>query len=584
MILASLVSLYDRRAQLGDDNAQPAPLGFESKEIPFVIEIDGDGRFIQFRDLRQGDGNARRPKPRIVPQGEKKTSGVRANLLWDTAEYVLGCPVDVKGKVSNPRRLNEQHAAFRQRIDALPASTRDDAGIAAVLAFLDALDPGQLCRDPLWEEIRTSNPLLSFQLTGDAELVCQREPVRRAALAQFGAAAADGVCLVTGERVAIERLHPAIKGVWGAQTSGANIVSFNQDAFASYGKSQGANAAVGKDAAAKYTTALNDLLARGSRQRAQVGDASMVFWSERDSAMEQHDFLSLLGIAQEDDPAANSEHVARLYEAVRSGRYADADEAGQRFYVLGLGPNAARLSVRFWHVDTISGLAERFARWFDDTALDHGPNQPDTLSLTLLLRACALQGKLDHLPPSLGADILRAVLAGGAYPHTWLQAALRRCRAEQRIDYPRAAAIKACLNRMAAVDKEKLAVSLDPDNRNVAYRLGRLFAVLERIQEEAMPGISTTIRERYFASASSNPQVVFPTLNRLKNHHLAKLDNRGRAQNLEKLVGAIVDGLPADEPFPASLTLADQGRFAVGYYHQRQHASTYRATQQETAA
>ncbi|MCG6117661.1 MAG: type I-C CRISPR-associated protein Cas8c/Csd1 [Aquimonas sp.] len=585
MILQSLVELYDRRAKLSDANEQPAPLGFESKEIPFLIEIDSGGRFLQFRDVRQGEGKARRARPRIVPQGEKKTSGVKANLLWDTAEYVLGCPVELKGKASKPERLREQHLAFRQRIEGLPESARSDAGVAAVLAFLDGLDLEQLARDPLWEEIRTNNPLMSFRLSIDDDLVCQRPAVVAACRSLLSASDNDGLCLVNGEPAAIERLHAAIKGVWGAQTSGANIVSFNQASFASYGKSQGANAPVGKDAAAKYTTALNDLLARNSRQRAQVGDTSMVFWSEQDSAMEQGDFLSLLGIAQEDDPAAHTDRVAKLYAAVRTGQYVQLPEAQQRFFVLGLAPNAARLSVRFWHVDTIAGMANRFANWFKDIELAHGPNQPDALPLTRLLRACALQGKLDNLPPNLGGDIMRSILTGTVYPQSWLQAALRRCRAEQEIDYPRATALKACLNRMAIDDKEKLTVSLDQENTNVAYRLGRLFAVLERIQEEANPGLNATIRDRYFGSASSNPLAVFPTLNRLKNHHLAKIDSRGRAQNLEKLVGSIIDGLPADAPFPPSLALADQGRFAVGYYHQRQHASTYRTVnEQETAA
>jgi len=586
MILQSLVELYNRRAKLSDANEQPAPLGFESKEILFLIEIDSGGRFLQFRDVRQGEGKARRARPRIVPQGEKKTSGVKANLLWDTAEYVLGCPVELKGKASKPERLREQHLAFRQRIENLPEPARSDAGVAAVLAFLDALDLEQLARDPLWEEIRTSNPLMSFRLVHDDDLVCQRPAVVAACRSLLSASDNDGLCLVSGEPAPIERLHAAIKGVWGAQTSGANIVSFNQASFASYGKSQGANAPVGKDAAAKYTTALNDLLARNSRQRAQVGDTSMMFWSEQDSAMEQGDFLSLLGIAQEDDPAAHTDRVAKLYAAVRTGQYAQLPEARQRFFVLGLAPNAARLSVRFWHVDTIAGMSARFARWFEDIALAHGPNQPDALSLNSLLRACALQGKLDNLPPSLGSDILRAVLTGAAYPQSWLHAALRRFRAERRgersIDYPRVAALKACLNRMATNDKERLTVSLDPDNTDIAYRLGRLFAVLERIQEEANPRINATIRDRYFGAASSNPMTVFPTLLRLKNHHLGKL-GKGRAKNLETLIGSITDALPGSNPFPAVFDLAAQGRFAVGYYHQRQDSSTYRNHQENAA-
>ncbi|MCU0757267.1 MAG: type I-C CRISPR-associated protein Cas8c/Csd1 [Xanthomonadales bacterium] len=181
MILQSLVDLYDRRSQLSDTNDQPAPLGFENKEIPFLIEIDSQGNFLQFMDVRLGTGKAKRAKPRTVPQGEKKTSGVKANLLWDTAEYVLGCPVELKGKVSKPDRLREQHSAFRQRILELPTEAQTDVGIQAVLSFLDLLDIERLAREPLWEEIRTTNPLMSFQLSGDdSGMVCQRAAVRSA--------------------------------------------------------------------------------------------------------------------------------------------------------------------------------------------------------------------------------------------------------------------------------------------------------------------------------------------------------------------------------------------------------------------
>ncbi len=585
MILQSLVELYERRAKLSDANEQPAPLGFESKEIPFFIEIDRNGRFVQFRDVRQSEGKARWAKRWIVPKDAERSSNVAAALLWGTAEYVLGCHVELRSKSSNPKRVRKQHGAFIERIERLPAEARSDAGVAAVLAFLSALNMQQLAREPLWPEIRTSNPLMTFLC--DGHLVCQRPAVVAACEEEVAASDAVGICLQSGEQAPIERLHKGIKGVRGAQTSGAKLVSFNEDSFASYGKSQGANAPLSKSAAAKYTTALNDLLARDSRQCTHIGDKvahmSMVFWSEQDSAMEQGDFLSLLGITQEDDPAAFTDRVAKLYAAVRTGQYAQMPEARQRFYVLGLAPSAARLSVRFWHVDTIAGMSARFARWFEDIALAHSPNQPEALSLNSLLRACALQGKLDNLPSSLGSDILRAVLTGAAYPQSWLHAALRRFRAERRgersIDYPRVAVLKACLNRMATKDKERLTVSLDPDNTNIPYRLGRLFAVLERIQEEANPRINTTIRDRYFGAASSNPMTVFPTLLRLKNHHVTKL-GRGRAKNLEALIGSITDALPSSNPFPAVFDLAAQGRFAVGYYHQRQDSSTYRNPQE----
>lgn len=575
MILQSLVDLYDRRAGSPDRAERPAPIGFEAKAIAFILEIDRDGRLVQISDMRQQDGKRLVGAEELVPQGTKKTSGVAANLLWDSAEYVLGCAVVLKGKATSVERLRQQHAAFRMRIETLPESAKTDDGVRAVLAFLDQLNLDNLSRLPTWEVIRTTNPTMTFRLTHDAELVCQRVAVRQAWLDQLSAEAPDRFCLVSGAQAAIERLHPPIKGVWGARTSGANIVSFNLEAFNSYGKSQGDNAPVGKTSAAKYTTALNDLLARDSRQRVQVGDTSTVFWAERRNRFED-DFLLMIGEPRKDEPTAGVERVRSLYQSIHDGRYLGEVCGDDRFFVLGLAPNAARLAVRFWHVDTVGALVRRFAQWFDDTAIDHGPNQPDHLSLFRLLTACAVQGKAENVPPNLGGDVLRAILAGTIYPQSWLHAVVRRCRANQAVDHPRAAAIKACLNRQASNHEEKLTVSLDPDNNHVAYRLGRLFAVFERIQEEANPGINSTVRDRYFGAASSNPLVVFPTLNRLKNHHLSKLESRGRARNLEKLIGEIVDGLPGAQPFPATMSLADQGRFAVGYYHQRQHSSTYR--------
>ena len=231
MILQALADYY-RRKQADPDPSQRLPAyGFEEKEIPFILEIDGEGRLVQILDTRSGEGKKKTARRFLVPKAVKKTSGVAANLLWDTAEYVLG--IDTRGK---PNRVAEQHAAFRARIDALPDAVKADAGVAAVLKFLDRIDIDALAANPAWEEIKTTNPLLSFRLHGDVELVCQRPAVTVLAADE----PEDGVavmCLVSGEQAAPERLHAAIKGVWGAQSSGANIVSFNLDAFNSYGKS-----------------------------------------------------------------------------------------------------------------------------------------------------------------------------------------------------------------------------------------------------------------------------------------------------------------------------------------------------------
>lgn len=569
MILQALHHLYERRAHSSNAVERPAPLGFEEKEIPFVIEIDPEGQLIQIRDTRRIEGKKKIARAEQVPQGVKKTSGIAANLLWDPAEYVLGIDVEVKGKIGKPERVREQHAAFYSRILSLPDAVLQDAGVKAVVAFLDTIDLGVLEKIAVWEEIRTTNPLLSFRLQGDAELVCQRPAVREAWLEGASSDVPDGTCLITGDSATIERLHSAIKNVWGAQSSGANIVSFNLDAFSSYGKQQGANAPVGKNAAAMYTTALNDLLARDSRQRIQVGDASTVFWSDEKNALED-DFALLFGEPGKDDPARDVDRLKALYQSILGGKYAEDVGAATRFYVLGLAPNAARISVRFWHVDTVGGCAGKIAQHFRDICIAHGPNESDTPSLFRLLASCAAQGKADNIPPNLNGDVMRAILEGLPYPQSWLQAALRRCRAEQDVGYLRAAIIKACLNRLTRsrhTGEKELPVSLDETNPNVAYRLGRLFATLEKIQEETSPGLNATIRERYYGAACSAPVTVFSTLLRLKNHHLAKLESRGRATQFERLIGQIIGGV-AD--FPAQLALADQGRFAIGYYHQRQ--------------
>lgn len=577
MILHALADYY-RRKQADPDPAGRLPAyGFEEKELPFILEIDAAGRLVQILDTRSGDGKKKTAQRFLVPRAVKKTSGVAANLLWDTAEYVLG--IDTRGK---PKRVAEQRAAFRARIDALPETAQADAGIAAVSAFLDGIDLDALAVSPAWEEIKTTNPLLSFRLHGDVELVCQRPAVTVLA-AQEPDEEVTVTCLVSGEPAAPERLHAAIKGVWGAQSSGANVVAFNLDAFNSYGKSQGANAPVGKAAAFAYTTALNHLLGKGSRQRIQVGDASTVFWAEEPHELESA-LPDLFGEPPKDEPDRGTDALRALYRAVDTGRFAVGSDA-TRFYVLGLAPNAARIAVRFWETATAIELARRIRQHFDDIAVARSPRDPEHLSLFRLLAATAVQGKADNIPPRLGGELMRAILEGLPYPATLLNAAVQRCRAEQQVTYPRAAAIKGWLNRDARRQRvsnptrEEFSPMLDPDHPSAAYRLGRLFATLEKIQEEASPGLNATIRDRYYGAASATPVAVFTTLLRLKNHHLGKL-HTGRATQMEKLIGEILAGIG---DFPRHLNLPDQGRFALGYYHQRQAFFTKRAAESTEA-
>ena len=563
MILQALSDYYRRKCDDSDPAQRLPAFGLEQKEIPFILEISTDGELLQLRDTRELQGKKKVARVFRVPQGIKKTSGVAANLLWDTLEYVLG--VDTKGK---PERVAEQHAAFRARIEVLPEVAREDAGIQAVLRFLHRRDVAQLERQPAWNEALEGNAVMSFRLHGDQDLVCQRPAVVQAALSAAGADdAPQAMCLVTGERAPVERLHASIKGVWGAQTSGANIVSFNARAFESYGKTerQGENAPVSRAAAFAYTTALNHLLRKDSPQRMQVGDASTVFWAER-----QDPFETIFGDIFQDNPDGGTTAVRALLDAVHSGQWGESDE-NLHYHVLGLAPNAARISIRFYHCITLSELGQCIAQHFEDLSLARGPHDPQYPSLFRLLTAVALQNKADNIPPNLGGAIVDALLAGpdAPYPSLWLNAAVGRCRAEQNVNYLRAAAIKACLNRHIrfpqSTEKEFLPM-LDLSNTHPAYRLGRLFAVLEKIQEEASPGLNATIRDRYYGAASSTPVAVFTTLLRLKNAHLKKL-SAGRTAQFEKLLGEVL--APVTD-FPKHLPLPDQGRFALGYYHQRQ--------------
>jgi CRISPR-associated protein Csd1 len=449
------------------------------------------------------------------------------------------------------------------------------------VAFLNANPVEQVVRMEAYAEIAATNPVLTFRLIDDTTLVSQRlgvAPHLVAGTTEGETTEAGGglkaMCLITGDTLPVERLHTSIKGVWGALTSGANIVSFNLDAFNSYGKSQGANAPVSPAAAFAYATALNALLARDSDQRVQIGDTSTVFWAQKPDALE-HELAALLGGG--DNPDAHAQQVKALFDSVHSGGFSGA-RGDNAFYVLGLAPNAARISVRFWHATPLHVIAERIAAWFADLSLVRGPNDPEFPSLFRLLTSAALQGKADNIPPSLGGDLIRSIFTGAPYPTTWLNAAVQRCRAEQQVTYMRAAAIKAYLTRsLTTSDSQPREIQpmLDIESPSTAYRLGRLFATLEKIQEVASPGLNATIRERYYGAASSTPVAVFTTLMRLKNHHLAKIQSKGRAVNFEKLLAEIMSGV---SDFPVHMNLPDQGRFAIGYYHQRQDFFTKRET------
>lgn len=578
MILQSLVDYYDRRCASTDPHRRLPAYGLEDKAIPFVIELEADGRVRQLRDTRQLDGKYLRAQVFLVLRGEKKTSGVNSNLLWDSAEYVIGVPRERKST-----NAGSPVQAFRRRIEALPEVARADAGIQAVLAALNRNDWTVLHAHPAWTEILETNPVMTFALAGDAgELVCQRSAVARAVLAEVAAAnAPKGWCLLDGRYGPVARLHTAIKGVRDAQASGANIISFNARAFESYGKAerQGENAPVSERAMFAYTTALNALLGRNSPNKIQIGDATTVIWADRDNGLDA-ELAGLFG----DEPDAHIAAVRQRLTGAATGSLG-ADDSRMRFFILGLAPNASRIAVRYWVHDTFARLGPRILQHFDDLHIvRQSERDAFTPSMYRLLRALAPPGKAENVAPRLAGEWMRAILDGASYPAALLNAAVNRCRAEQATDsfggnvpYLRAAILKAYLNREhrrrhgAPSDFQFIREELDVNQIEPAYRLGRLFFVLERIQSVAQPSIKTKIRDRYYGAASSTPGAVFPTLMRLKNAHLKKLAP-AREIFFEKLLGEICGSLeqPVLAEFPRQLNLYDQGLFALGYYHQQQ--------------
>jgi CRISPR-associated protein Csd1 len=582
MILQALKGYYDRKA--ADPDSTIAPNGWEKKEIPFIVVLDEKGMLIQIEDTREDEGTKKRGRSFLVPQGVKKTSGVAANLLWDVAGYVFGImDVDGFGEEEKRRKLSrlpEQRKAFIERIQN---ELSDTPRKAALLKFLSTADHSLLEKTHPWEDIYRTNPNITFRFDGEQRLYCETEEIRKVLEANIGSKEIDGVCLVTGEPDRISTLHTAIKGVWGAQSSGANIVSFNKDPFCSYRKEQGWNAPVGEAAMFAYTTALNSLLDRDSKQRMQIGDTSTVFWSA-DKTQFEEDFAPLFEEPSKDDPDMGTRLIENLFNSPKTGSYLE-DPIDTKFFVLGLSPNAARIAIRFWLFGTVGEFADRIRKHFEDLEIVKPPNEPKYYSLWRLLVNTAVQDKSENIPPNIEGEFMRAVLNGTPYPVILLQAVLRRIRSdtENRVKPVRAALIKAYLNRYSRNtkdynEKEAIQVALNKDQSSVGYQLGRLFAVLEKIQEEANPGLNATIRERYYSAACGAPVTVYPILMKLKNHHLAKLENKGRKINLEILMGEIMEHF---DDFPNQLDLHEQGKFAIGYYHQRQDFFTSKKEEKE---
>jgi CRISPR-associated protein Csd1 len=606
MILSALAGYYQRL--LNDPASGVAAPGYSQEKIGYTVVLADDGSVISVHDEHSVDGKKRLAKSVSVPASFKRPgTGAKSFFLWDKTSYVLGVSASSK-------RSTQEHAAFKALHQQALADT-DDPGLQALLAFLAAWTPVQYADHPAFtphgEALLDAN--LVFRLDGDVGHLHERAAARVAWDQQQGQGAGGvrGVCLVSGMLAPLARLHPAIKGVNGGQPAGMSIVSFNDDAYLSYRGSlekirsvkkennSGANAPVSEQATFAYTTALNHLLRRDphNRQRVQIGDTTVVFWAQaKTTAQAQHaedvfaDFMR--GGDDADDPAIADRQATRRLELVlkhvRQARpLRDLDDAlddEARIFVLGLAPNASRLSIRFWETQTLAGFAKRLADHYDDLTLTPPAWKRAPKPAYLALQTAPIYGehgkpKAEDVSPLLAGELTRAILAGTRYPRSLLGAIVMRFRADGQLTPLRVALCRAVLAREArlnrqqglSTDQKEPPMSLDTGNTDPGYLLGRLFASLENLQRAALGDrINATIRDRYYGAASATPASIFPVLLRSAQNHFGKLrkDKVGLAVNLEKEIGQIIDALPTS--FPRTLPIEEQGRFAIGYYHQTQ--------------
>ena len=587
--MLQVLARYYRRKSISSNRT--APRGFEEKEIPFVIVLNEQGKFIHLEDTREdhGKGKKRTGKSFLVPQGQGR-SGAKSytvtNLLWDHYGYVLAYAKEGKDAdeiAKNADMANKQHQVFKDNVTALSDLLPTDLGVKATYLFLSDLSEIAKVKDDTsdaWkacQKIKGCN--LSFRLVSEpSNLVCQSKAVQAYQIGLSSNESGDqeidlGLCLISGERRKIARLHTGISGVSGKPSPFASV---NLDAFESYHKTQGFNFPISEQAMFEYTTGLNTLLSSNNRFR--LGDSSMVCWAEEGSDLEQTIPLMFSG-GGKDNPDAEVQAVKSLFASIHNGAYS-APDGKQKFYVLGLAPNVARIVVRFWAHSTIAEMAENIYQYFKDIEMVRGINSPypEYMSLMKLICHLGFEYKVDNIPPNLLADISYRIMAGLPFPITLLQLALRRNKAEQKVNYQRASIIKAYLNRAiraGSLSCKEVSMSLDISRTDSGYVLGRLFAVLEKIQEDANPGLNATIRDRYFGAAASTPITVFPTLIKLSMHHLSKMgkefDKQSWKINSEKNMNEVIDKI---QNLPTHLNLEQQGLFAIGYYHQRQYLFT----------
>ena len=555
MILKALYDYYNRCEGL-------SAKGLEQKEIGYLIVIDKDGTFVRIESRMKDKKTA---QTFLVLQTIKRSGRKYApNILWDNYEYVIG-GADESAK---------KHDTFIRMVEKLKEQVSSDRYLNAISEFYKKNEKLEdiIKNDVLYEEMHKSKKNISFLLQGESKIAAENEKVWNLILSQSADDGIYGICLVTGKKDSVARLHTTIK----LTKDTGPLVSFKTDrGYDSYGKEQGYNAQISGDAEFAYTTALNAMLQKGSHNKFSVGNRTFVFWASSNSeAAEQTEgsLFDLLGYTEEevDDPNAKIEQVRKVFTAIYSGSLKTSLE--DHFYILGLAPNSARIAVVYWSECSLKEFAGKILCHFkdmeiNDTRIDKKPY----MGIKSMLAAVTLNGKQSEATPNLPEAVVKSIFQGTPYPFTLFSACIRRIRAESgnkdAIRIARMAIIKAYLNRINDNNK-KIETMLDKSNTNQGYLCGRLFAVLENLQYAANK--QDSIRSGYMNAASSTPSAVYPTILKLSNSHYSKLakDKKGLAiyfDNQKKEIMAQISD------FPDTLDLSDQGRFFLGYYHQKNH-------------
>lgn len=566
MILRALTNYYE---QLLREN-KAAPWGWCQAKAAFALDLSEDGNLRGIISLKteaeRGKKKVWIPAVRRVPQMVARSSGVAANFLCDNSKYMLG--IDAKGCGG---RLRECFEAAGKKHEEILAEAHGRMA-EAIRGFFKGWEPENAFSHPMlqevWEEVTDGSNLI-FCMDGYYEAQ-EDEEVRRAweKYIENRDSGEKGVCLVTGEKTSIARIHAAVKGVSGAQSSGASLVSFNAPSFESYGKEQSYNAPVGEYAAFAYTTALNYLLS-DRKYVAQIGDTTVVYWAENGGEDYKKAFLWTM-----EPQIDNQEAVRGIFERLKRGQKIDINgmvlDENKHFFVLGLTPNAARLSVKFFYQDSFGNILKHLEDHYRCLEIVRPSRERrEYLGIGELLQETVNQKAREKKPvPGMAAAMLAAVLSGGRYPSSLYMNLMIRIRAEQgKLTWGRASIVKAYLIKNYHWSEGEMMVAINENMADAAYVMGEIFAVLEKIQQEANPGINTTIRDRYFNSACTTPAMVFPILFRLKNSHIRKMETEGKRIYYEKMITELMGRL---DGFPARLSLENQGKFMLGYYHQVQ--------------